>query len=299
MHNIKKRLQFVLLFLSVCLLPQTGFAQSSDTVTWKNEGSLGFNFSNVGLSNWAAGGQSSFALGTKLNYTKTRISTKDSWKNQLDFALGGTQIGKESFRKNDDNIIILSQYNLKINDKWGYSVTGSIRTQLLEGINYESDVLDKISDFMAPGYLNLNLGFKYTVGDVFTSTMAPFAGKFTFVLDDFLSSLGAFGVTPGDQVRSEFGANILSTLKIPIAENISLESNLNLFTGYETFGNVDVFWNTLLVMKVNSWFNATFGTELIYDDDIKIEQDNGAFERKIQFKHVLNVGVNFSLAKAN
>ena len=60
------------------------------------------------------------------------------------------------------NIIILSQYNIKINDKWAYSVTGSIRTQLLEGINFESDVLDKISDFMAPGYLNLNLGFKYT-----------------------------------------------------------------------------------------------------------------------------------------
>jgi len=283
----------------VGLLPQTTFAQSSDSVTWKNEGSLGFNFSNVGLSNWAAGGQSSFSVGTKLNYTKTRITSKDEWKNQFDFALGGTQIGKESFRKNDDNIIILSQYDLKINEKWAYSFTGSIRTQLLEGINFESDVLDKISDFMAPGYVNLNLGFKYSGGDIFTSTIAPLAGKFTFVLDDYLSSLGAFGITPGDQIRTEFGANVLSTLKIPIAENISLESNLNLFTGYETFGNVDVFWNTLLVMKVNSWFNATFGTELIYDDDIKIEQENGDFERKVQFKHVLNVGVNFSLAKSN
>lgn len=298
MHNFRNPLRLVISSLA-CLLPLSGLAQSSDSVTWKNEGSLGLNFSNVGLSNWAAGGQSSFAIGTKLNYTKTRTSAKDSWKNQLDFALGGTQIGKESFRKNDDNIIILSQYNLKINDKWAYSVTGSIRTQLLEGINFESDVLDKISDFMAPGYLNLNLGFKYSAGDVFASTMAPLAGKFTFVLDDYLSSLGAFGITPGDQVRTEFGANILSTLKIPIAENISLESNLNFFTGYDTFGNVDVFWNTLLVMKVNSWFNATFGTELIYDDDIKIEQEDGNFERKIQFKHVLNVGVNFSLAKAN
>jgi hypothetical protein len=52
-------------------------------------------------------------------------------------------------------------------------------------------------------------------------------------------------------------------------------------------------------MKVNSWFNATFGIELFYDDDIKIKQGDGTFQKKIQFKHVLNVGVNFSLAKAN
>jgi len=295
--DLKRLLTFAILTTLICLSPQLLKAQSNDTISWKNEGSLGFNFSNVGLSNWSAGGEASFALGTILNYSKTRISAKSTWKNQLDFALGGTKLGNDVFKKNDDAFTLLSQYNLAINDKWAWSIGGIFRTQLLEGLNYDSDVLNKISDFMAPGYLTLNLGFEFKSGAVFTTTISPAAGKFTFVLDEFLSGLGAFGVTPGEQVRIEFGANILSTLKLPVAENITFESNLNLFTGYSTFGNVDTFWNMLLVMKVNSWFNATFGTELIYDDDILIEQDNGNFERKIQFKHVLNMGVHFSLAK--
>jgi hypothetical protein len=299
MINLKKFLQLNLLLFLVAILPQSVFAQSSDSVTWKNEGTLGFNFSNVGLSNWAPGGESSVSIGTIINYSKTRTTSKGTWVNQFDFALGGTKLGKQEFRKNDDAVTLLSQYNLTINDKWAWSIAGIMRTQLLEGINYDSDVLDKISDFMAPGYLKINLGVEFKAGDIFNSTIAPAAGKFTFVLDDYLSSLGAFGINPGDQVRTEFGANILSTLKIPIAENITFESNLNFFTGYATFGNVDTFWNTLIVMKVNSWFNATFGTELFYDDDIKIEQEDGTFQRKIQFKHVLNVGVNFSLAKAS
>lgn len=299
MHNLKKPLLLILLLFIIGLMPQTGLAQSSDSVTWKNEGSLGFNFSNVGLSNWAAGGEASISLGTILNYSKTRSTAKGNWKNQIDFALGGTKLGNEEFKKNDDAITLLSKYNLTINEKWSWSAAAIFRTQLLEGINYDSDVLAKISDFMSPGYLSINLGVEYKASEYFTTSIAPAAGKLTFVLDDFLSSIGAFGVDPGDNLRVEIGTNILSTLKVPIAENISLESNLNLFTGYSTFGNIDTYWNTLLVMKVNSWFNATFGTELLYDDDIKIEQEDGSFQRKVQFKHVLNVGVNFSLAKAN
>jgi hypothetical protein len=78
-------------------------------------------------------------------------------------------------------------------------------------------------------------------------------------------------------------------------ENISFKSNLNFFTAYDSFGNVDTNWETLLVMKINKWFNATFGTNLIYDDDILIEMEDGSMSKAIQFKHTLNLGVNFSL----
>lgn len=84
-------------------------------------------------------------------------------------------------------------------------------------------------------------------------------------------------------------------------ENISFRSNLNMFTGYETFGDIDVNWETLLVMKVNQWFNATFGTQLIYDKDILVDTGDGVPTDAVQFKHVLNFGLNFKLfdSKAN
>ena len=280
------------------------WAQDADSVTWTKKGSWGFSFANVGLSNWAAGGQNSVALGTIFNVSTTRKTSNSTWKNQLDFALGGAKVGEQGFRKTDDAIILLSQYSKKINPAWAWGIAGIFRTQLLEGINFDTTPEEKISSFLAPGYLSINLGFDYTPNDIFSVSIAPAAGKFTFVTDQSLytdpndDNEILFGVREGDNIRSEFGANILTTLNVKVAENISFQSNLNFFTAYDSFGNVDTNWETLLVMKVNEWFNATFGTQLVYDDDILIQQENGNFERHIQFKHVLNLGVNFSLFTA-
>ncbi|MHA7101317.1 DUF3078 domain-containing protein [Roseivirga pacifica] len=282
----------------------TLFGQNADTVSIKKEGSLGFNFSNVGLSNWAAGGENSIALGTVYFTKVTRTKGKATWMNQFDFALGGAKVGDQDFRKTDDKLILASRYAHEFAPKWSYSIIGIFRTQLLEGNRFDEDpnnpgeeISTKISDFMAPGYLNINLGIDYEPNDILTASFAPAAGKFTFVSDDVLSAQGAFGVDPGEKFRAEFGTNLLIALDIPIAENISFNTTANFFTAYDSFGNVDVNWETLFTMKVNSWFNATFGTQLIYDDDILIDQGDGTSSREIQFKHVLNMGVNFNLFK--
>lgn len=291
--------------LIVCLVSLMGMslqAQTTDSTTWAKNGSLGFTFANVGLSNWAGGGESSISLGTIFNASATKTSGSSSWKNQLDFALGGAQVGDQGFRKTDDAIILISQYKRNINENLGYGVSGIFRTQLLEGNTFAADpvntgdfIASKISNFMAPGYLSINLGLEYSKGDVFNISFAPAAGKFTFVLDDDLSSIGAYGVDINEKVRAEFGTNILTSLNVKLMDNITFKSNLNFFTAYNSFGNVDTNWETLLVMKINKWFNATFGTNLIYDDDILIDMGDGTFSRAIQFKHVLNLGANFSL----
>lgn len=295
--------------LILALFMITGFTAAtfaqSDSVVVKKTGSWGLNFANVGLSNWAAGGENSIALGTVFNTKIERTHGQNRWVNQFDFALGGAKVGDQGFRKTDDNIILLSKYSHTLDDNWSYAISGIFRTQLLEGLKFTpaptptdpgAETSQKISNFMAPGYLTINLGIEYDPSEVFTLSISPAAGKFTFVSDDELSAAGAFGVKPNEKARAEFGTNVLAVLDLPIMDNISFKSTLNFFTAYNTFGNVDTNWETLLVMKVNKWFNATFGTQLIYDDDILIPQgDNVAPKRAIQFKHVLNFGVNFSL----
>lgn len=295
---MKKITLLVLAFICVGTLN----AQDADSVSWERKGSFGFNFANVGLSNWAGGGESSVALGGVYNSAFIRTSSSSTWKTSIDFALGGAKVGEGEFRKTDDAIILLSQYSKKINENWGWGLTGILRTQLLEGNTFApgnngEEIATKISSFMAPGYLTVNLGIDYIKGDVFSLSFSPAAGKFTFVLDDDLSRMGAFGVDVDSKVRAEFGSNMLATLSVPIAENISFQSNLNFFTAYDTFGTIDVNWETLLVMKVNEWFNATFGTQMIYDKDIRFDDGNGTGNTtaELQFKHVLNVGVNFAL----
>lgn len=296
--NIKKLiLSFIFLFGATI-----AFAQNADSVVVKKEGSLGVNFANVGLSNWAAGGENSISLGT-VYYTKyTRTKGAVKWVHQVDFALGGAKVGEQSFRKTDDNIILASSYSHKFKPKWAYSAVAVFRTQLLEGQTFAADpnnpggeIATKISNFLAPGYLNLNLGFTYDPNDRFTAQFAPAAGKVTLVMDDALAANGDFGVTPGENVRYEFGANIVLTTSLPIAENISFKGAATFFSNYETFGNVDTNIDMLLTAKVNDWFNASAGLQLIYDDDILIAQGDGTFSREIQLKHVINMGLNFSL----
>jgi hypothetical protein len=44
-------------------------------------------------------------------------------------------------------------------------------------------------------------------------------------------------------------------------------------------------------MSVNKYIQASFNTNLIYDDDIKILDSDGSVGPRIQFKHVLAVGL--------
>ncbi|OEK01472.1 hypothetical protein BFP97_08040 [Roseivirga sp. 4D4] len=282
-------------------------AQDADSVTIEKKGSWGVNFANVGLSNWAGGGENSLAIGTVFNTSIVRKQGNGTWKNQFDFALGGAKVGEQDFRKTDDNIILLSQYSKSIRENLSWSLTGILRTQLLVGNTFEDDpdnpgeeLVTKISNFMAPGYLSINLGIDHQIGKHLSISFAPAAGKFTFVSDDDLARVGAYGVDPNENVRAEFGTNLLASLSLPLMENITFTSTANFFTPYsDTFGTIDVNWETLLVMKVNKWFNATFGTQMIYDADIFFTQESGPPTRELQFKHVLNFGANFALFTSN
>lgn len=84
--------------------------------------------------------------------------------NQFDFALGGAQIGDKYFRKTYDNIILQSKFTQSFSNKFRFSAIGVFRTQLLNGLKFRADPLnegeelrEKISGFMALGYLSLNL----------------------------------------------------------------------------------------------------------------------------------------------
>lgn len=287
---------FVFLFFSSLKGQELDSIQLTKTGTW------GLNFANVGLSNWAAGGESSVALGTVLNSKMVRKKGLGTWTNQLDFALGGAQVGDNDFRKTDDNIILQTKFTQRFSKKFRFSALGIFRTQLLNGYKFRADPLnegeelrDKISGFMSPGYLSLNLGFDYQPTDAISFSLAPTSGKFTFVSDQTLADAGAFGVSEGENSRAEFGANLLVAVDVAVMENISCKSSLNLFSSYDEFGTIDVNWESLFVMKINKWFNSSLGTQLIYDKDILIAQEDGSVDSAVQFKHVLNFGLNFAL----
>jgi len=302
----------VLLFFS--LLTSLAYAQekpaSQDTTTavpdsliyWKHGGKFSVNVQQVGLTNWAAGGESSVAIGGLaegfMNYEKGEVV----WENKARLGYGVIRNGDASnrFEKTDDQLILSSKYSQKFNEKFLLTYGLNFRTQLDEGFKIENNqstnerVRRLISDFLSPGYIQASLGLTYRDGNGFTGTLSPFTGRFTFVLNDSLSAAGAFGVDPGQNIRSEAGISLKGIYKKTLMTNVVLESAFNLFSNYERFPITVVNVEAGLNLKVNQFISSNISSQLIYDDDVIVTRSDGSEGKDIQLKNVINVG--FTLA---
>lgn len=298
--TMKLKFTSLILLLSVFSV----MAQKSDTTYWTKGGLNSLTFSQVSLTNWAAGGQSSVAVNGSAalygDYKKGRMT----WENSLNIAYGVIQQGEADFTKSDDLLNFVTKYGHQIkkgDTRWFFSGLLDFRTQFTKGYaTAEQDTA--ISTFLAPGYLLVGAGIDFKPSAKLSINYVPVTGKFTFVTDEKLSKAGAYGVDPGKKSRAELGSYLRFVFKDEILTNVNLESRLELFSNYvENFGNIDVNWQNGLVMKVNKFLTANFFTQLLYDDDIDIEIDNnndGIIDEKgprVQFKSVLGIGLAWNI----
>ncbi len=284
-----------------------------DTPRWLMKSIFGANGTNSSFVNWNAGGRNNISLLGFISATAVYDNPLFDWDNSLDLALGGLQYldgSGEGLQKTDDRIELSSKigYRLKQNRHYYLSFIGGFRTQFLDGFNFPDDS-NRVSTFMAPGYVNLALGIDYKPNDNFSVFLSPVASKMTFVRDQTLANAGAFGVepavidtatgsiiTPGRRYRPELGAYFKMHYNREVAKNIEMKSKLELFSNYlDRPQNIDVNADVLFNFKVNSWFSASANFTLIYDHDILITDSNGNTGPRTQFKSVLGVGVSYSL----
>lgn len=274
-------------------------------IFWNTGGNYNLNIQQVTLSNWAAGGASSFALNSGVSLFANYKKDKKVWDTQLNLNLGFNRQNDRSFetRKTNDNFVFSSNYGRELSEIYYLSTQLDARTQLLAGFKYsrpsgsDADVRTKISDFLSPGYVQSSTGLNYrkTLKDKskLSVIISPFTGRFTIVLNDSLSNAGAFGVIPGENVRAEAGMSLSAkvTDKL-IMENITWTSNLNLFSNYEQFGNMVVNFTSNIRLKVNKFISTRIETAVIYDESVYIKQDDGSSSRSIQLQNLINFGVS-------
>ena len=222
------------------------------------------------------------------NYEKGKVS----WENSLDLGYGLLKESDSKMVKSDDKIDFSSKYGYQASGRLFYSALFNFKSQFIDGFKYP-DRDNPISRFMAPAYLTLALGLDYKPDEHFSLFFSPVTGKLTVVADDSLSNAGAFGVDPGSKTRWELGAYVKTTVKYEVLKNVTLESKFDIFSNYlDQPQNMDVNWDVAINMKVNDYLSANFNTNLIYDNDIKIEGDDGSMGPKIQFKELFGVGLN-------
>lgn len=293
----------------------TGLTQESEEEkptdppsNWKLKSMFSLNVTQSSFTNWASGGRNNVSglgfINAQANYRNDRIK----WANQLSAGLGGVQYFDDDLQKTDDVLDVQSTFSCAVKDPLFISMLGGFRTQFIEGFSSPEDSV-KSSTFMAPGYLNLSLGMEYIPNDNLKIMASPVSGKFTFVQDQNLANRGAFGVepgvfdangalvTPGKNSRAEFGSYIRIIYNKELMENIGLSSRVEFFSNYmNNPQNIDVNGELILDFKVNKWFSASLQMNVIYDDDIDIEDRNGDVGPRTQFKQVIGLGISYRLA---
>jgi hypothetical protein len=271
------------------------------TKSWQKGLTVGLNGSQVYLSNWAGGGQNSLSLTSLLstfaNYSKGKID----WKNNLDLGYGIAKLGGGAFKKTDDKIVFLSKLGYKHTKKIHYTALLDFRTQFAPGYRYFIDTAfvkeqrTRISNLMAPAYLITGIGLEYDPIENLYFYLPPLTVRTTFVLDKALSDAGAFGVAPGRKTRYELGYYFTTKYKLKLGENITYSTTLNLFSSYKKLDVMVVLWENILLLKVNKYVNASFTTNLFYDQVVQILRKNGTTGSAVQYKQVLAVGVSVKL----
>ena len=151
----------------------------------------------MALSNWAAGGENSWAGKAFADFSLTYRNKRFEQKLVGAFAFGISRFADKRIEKQDDKIDLSYALSLNSKSQWKLTAVVTFNTQFANGYKYPNDST-VISTFFAPAYLTLSAGYTYnTKNEHFQVFMAPLAGKITFVLNQELADQGAFGVMKG------------------------------------------------------------------------------------------------------
>ncbi len=272
---------------------------------------VNLSMNQVSFNNWSAGGNNSLSANSLINYFFYYKKDKMIWDNYGSIGYGIlNQESNDDIIKTDDKIEFTSKLGYNSVNNFYYATLFNLKTQMAPGYANPEDSV-KISDFLSPLYLTGSIGMDYQQGDRLSLFAAPISGKMTYVGNQDIADAGGYGVDKaeydndgnkikdGNNIKGEFGGYVKVYYKDDIMENVQLVSKIDLFSNYlDSPQNIDINWEILLNMKINKYLSANLSTYMIYDDDIKIaDEDNPEkpASPKLQFKEILGIGISFTL----
>jgi hypothetical protein len=92
--------------------------------------------------------------------------------------------------------------------------------------------------------------------------------------------------------RWELGAFLKATFSKDFSKDLNFKTNLGLFTNYlKNPQNVDVNWETLTSYQVGKYFNVSYNSLLIYDDDVTLTRSKDkSVGPGVQYRGIFSIG---------
>ena len=279
----------ILIFL-LMLIFSVQFSHAQDEVEkkdtlWTPRGVIGLNLSQIAFSNWTQGGENSLSFSFFTHLGLDYIGMPWKWTNSLKITYGRSKVGDQEYRTNDNEIyfesVLIHRFGWIVNPY----ASGTFRTAVAKGFNYEVIPAQQIVGFFDPAYFTEGLGFAYDedkglkqrVGIAFKQTIA---NKFdTLYTDD--------PETPNEieNFKFESGLESVTEYELEFMENMSYYGYLRLFTRFNEFDKWDVRWDNIITAKINDYFNVNFNFLLIYEEDQSIKR---------QIKEALQLGIVYN-----
>ncbi len=290
-----------ILVLALALTGVTAFSQETGVVkteptaenagkeNWNIKGQNTLTLNQASFSNWIGGGANNIGWIAGTNYNLTYKKGKNLWENIVILGYGENNTQNIGTRKTQDIINLSSNYGRKVSKNWYVSAGASLMTQFAPGYDNGNDPsANKISNFMAPGFVNVGAGMTYKPNDNFTATIRPANARWTFVMDEDLQKKGLYGLkNDGDTSLFQFGLSATASYKLDLMKNISLMNSASLFSNYlDHPERLILGYSGVLNMKVNDYISSIITLDLVYDHN-QIQ--------KTQVKQTLGVGLSYNI----
>jgi hypothetical protein len=289
---MRKILLSISIFLGIYASAQEATADSPATDTlkvWSIQAQNTLMLNQAAFSNWIGGGANNVGWLAGANYNITYEKDKDLWENIIILGYGQNNTKGIGTRKTQDVINLSTNYGRKFAESWYLSGGLSLQSQFAAG--YEdgnNPEAAKISNFMAPGYVNAGVGVTYRPNDNFTMTLRPANARMTFVLDEELQKAGTYGLkNDGDSMLFQFGFLGTAIYKLKLMENVDLMNTASVFSNYiDHPERLVLSYGAILNMKINKFLSTNVTLDVLYDHN-QIQ--------KTQLKQTLGVGFAYNI----
>jgi hypothetical protein len=253
---------------------------------WKVNAVVGAGLSQAAFSNWAQGGENSFAYTLSGLVNGTLYGERSRWSNTLSLRYGQAQIGDDDAKKTDDEIYFESIFVYRIWSPFHPYAAATLRTQFAPGYDYPDNAPRvRVSKFFDPAYLTQSVGIIYEPSAVFTSRLGVamrevITSEFPQYADD------AETLTEIEKTRFDVGMEWVSTLNYEFLPNMVYLSRLELFAPFNAFDRVVARWDNVISGKINTWFSVNLGVQVLNDVNVT---------PRTQLKQTLTIGLSYQL----